>query len=186
MKIEKRPSTLLYPVPVVLVTSVDEDGKPNIITIAWAGTVCSIPPMVGISIRPSRYSHQLISSSREFVVNMPTADQLRAVDYCGMVSGRDVDKFKATGFTPIPGTRIKTPLIKECPVNMECQVKHIISLGAHDLFVAEIVANHIDEEALDAKGQLDIERVKPLAYNGVQKYLTVDREIGTYGMSKQG
>ena len=104
MKVERRPTASLYPVPVVLVTSADQDGKPNIITIAWAGVVCSQPPMVGIAIRPSRYSHQLISRSQELVVNIPSADHLSRVDYCGMVSGRDVDKFQATGFTPLPAS----------------------------------------------------------------------------------
>jgi flavin reductase (DIM6/NTAB) family NADH-FMN oxidoreductase RutF len=105
------------------------------------------------------------------------------VDYCGIVSGRDVDKFKATGFTPVPGTRVKTPLIKECPVNMECEVRQILKLGAHDLFLAEIVANHIDEEVLDEKGRLDVNRIKPLAYNGIQKYMAFAQEVGTYGFS---
>lgn len=185
MKIERRPATILYPVPVVLVTSVDQEGKPNIITIAWAGTVCSQPPMVGIAIRPDRYSHELISRSRELVVNMPRAEQLNQVDYCGMVSGREVDKFQATGFTPVVASQVKTPLIKECPVNLECVVRHILPLGAHDLFVAEIVAGHADEEVLDEKGRVNPILAKPLAYNGHQKYWTIGEEVGTYGMSKK-
>ncbi|MGI6550686.1 MAG: flavin reductase family protein [Syntrophomonadales bacterium] len=184
MKIEKRPATILYPIPVVLVTSIDQAGKPNIITIAWAGVVCSQPPMVGIAIRPSRYSHELITRSRELVVNMPTAEHLKMVDYCGMVSGREVDKFKETGFTPLPASRVKPPLIKECPVNMECEVRHILQLGAHDLFVAEIVVNHVDEEVLDEKGRVNPQLANPLAYNGAQKYWTIAREVGTYGLSK--
>jgi len=184
MKIERRPATILYPVPVVLVTSVDQDGKPNIITIAWAGTVCSQPPMVGIAIRPSRYSYELISRSRELVVNMPMAGQLSQVDYCGMVSGREVDKFQATGFTPLPASRVKPPLIKECPVNLECEVRHILPLGAHDLFVAEIVASHAEQEVLDDKGRVNPNLAKPLAYNGHQKYWTIGEEVGTYGLSQ--
>jgi flavin reductase (DIM6/NTAB) family NADH-FMN oxidoreductase RutF len=184
VKIEKRPATILYPIPVVLVTSIDQAGKPNIITIAWAGVVCSQPPMVGIAIRPSRYSHELITRSRELVVNMPTAEHLKMVDYCGMVSGREVDKFKETGFTPLPASRVKPPLIKECPVNMECEVRHILQLGAHDLFVAEIVVNHVDEEVLDEKGRVNPQLANPLAYNGAQKYWTIAREVGTYGLSK--
>lgn len=185
MKIERRVSTNLYPVPVVLVTSADPDGKPNIITIAWAGVVCSQPPMVGIAIRPSRYSHELISRSRELVVNIPTADHLSRVDYCGMVSGRDVDKFQATGFTPLPASRVRAPLIKECPVNLECVVRNILSLGSHDLFVAEIVASHADEEALDESGRVDPKRAKPLAYSSQQKYWSIGTEIGTYGVSSK-
>lgn len=185
MKVERRPTASLYPVPVVLVTSADQDGKPNIITIAWAGVVCSQPPMVGIAIRPSRYSHQLISRSQELVVNIPSADHLSRVDYCGMVSGRDVDKFQATGFTPLPASRVRPPLIKECPVNLECVVRHILPLGRHDLFVAEIVAGHADEEVLDGSGRVDPKRAKPLAYNSQQRYWSIDMEIGTYGISRK-
>ncbi len=183
MKVEKKPTTILYPVPVVMVTCQDEAGGVNIITIAWVGTVCSVPPMVSISIRPDRYSHELISKSGHFVINLPTTDQAQVVDYCGMVSGRDVDKFEKTGLTPIPASRVKAPLIKECPVNIECEVRQIIKLESHDLFLAEIVANHINEEVLDDKGRLDMSRAKPLGY-GAHKYWALAEELGFHGFSK--
>ncbi|NLV17652.1 MAG: flavin reductase family protein [Syntrophomonadaceae bacterium] len=184
MKVEKKPATILYPVPAVMVTCQDEAGNFNIITIAWTGTVCSVPPMVSISVRPDRYSHKLISKSGHFVINIPTTDQVEAVDYCGMVSGREVDKFKKTGLTPIPASLVNAPLIKECPVNVECEVKQIIKLASHDLFLAEIVANHIDEEVLNDKGRLDMSRAKPLGY-GTHKYWALAEELGVYGFSRE-
>jgi flavin reductase (DIM6/NTAB) family NADH-FMN oxidoreductase RutF len=182
MKIEKRPTTILYPVPVILVTCIDQDGKPNIITIAWAGTVCSIPPMVGISIRPSRYSHELIISSREFVVNIPTSDQLQAVDYCGMVSGRDVDKFKETGLTLEKAQIVRCPLIKESPVNIECKVHDIIKLGSHDMFLAEVVAVNVDDKYMDEKGKFHLDHAKPICYSHGE-YYGLKKRLGYFGFS---
>ncbi len=123
-KIKHEPVPLLFPTPVVLVTSQSGDSKPNIITIAWTGVVNSKPPMISVAIQPSRYSHGLILSSGEFGVNIPTRNLLRAVDYCGTVSGRNVDKLKVTGFTRMPAEKIKAPLIQECPVNLEYILKH--------------------------------------------------------------
>ncbi|NPV89347.1 MAG: flavin reductase family protein [Firmicutes bacterium] len=183
MKIEKPGSTALQPVPVVLVTSVDDQNRPNIITIAWAGTVCSEPPMVGIGIRPSRYSHGLIKKNRQFVINLPTQSLLRVTDYCGVVSGRDVDKFAATGLTPRPASKVAPPLIEECPVNLECEVRQVLELGSHDLFLAEVLAVHIDESALDPRGRIDNERFNPVAYNGQIDYLGVGAPTGSYGFS---
>ncbi len=185
MKIARKPTTLLYPVPVVLVTCADESGKPNIITIAWAGTVNSTPPMVSISIRPSRYSHELISKSREFVINMPSSNHLQEVDLCGLVSGRDRDKFSETGFTPEPAQKVQAPLIRECPVNLECRVLQILPLGSHDLFLAEIVAVNVDEGLLDEKGGFDIAKIGPLAYNGTGQYWGLSNLLGSYGLSKK-
>ncbi|MGE5403418.1 MAG: flavin reductase family protein [Candidatus Saccharibacteria bacterium] len=184
MKIEKKAATVLYPVPTVLVSCVDEQGKPNMITLAWVGTVCSEPPMLSISVRPSRYSHKLISATGDFVVNIPSLDWLKQTDYCGVVSGANVDKFEATGFTAIPASKVKSPLVKECPVNIECVVRQTLQLGAHDLFIGEIVATHFDEEVLDKKGRLDVRKVKPFVYNGAGEYWSVDSDVGFYGFSK--
>ena len=131
-KKSKRPSTYLYPAPVILVTCGIE--KPNIITLAWVGTVSSDPPTVGVGVRPERYSHGLIQETGEFVINIPGEDLLEATDQCGQVSGRDVDKFAAFGLTAEPASVLKTPLIAECHVSMECKVVDTIPLGAHDLF----------------------------------------------------
>ena len=183
-KLVKRPSTVLYPVPAVLVTCGTGD-QANIITLAWVGTICSDPPAVGIAIRPSRHSHGLIRQAEEFVVNIPTADLVAQVDYCGQVSGRDVDKWAVCGFTPEPGTAVTTPLIAQCPVNLECELARIIPLGAHDLFVGEIVAVHLDEAILDDRGRVDYTKARPLAYLGGQ-YWGIGELLGQYGDWREG
>ncbi len=179
-KVSKRPSTYLYPLPAVMVTC--GQNPPNIITIAWTGTLSSGPPTLGIGVRPSRYSHGLIKESGEFVVNIPTVEQLKAVDYCGQVSGRDVDKWAATGLTPEPASVVKTPLITQCPVNLECTVIHTLDLGTHELFVGEIVAVHIDETVLDDRGRLDRAKVNYLAFLGGE-YWSLGERLAIYGYS---
>jgi flavin reductase (DIM6/NTAB) family NADH-FMN oxidoreductase RutF len=184
-KMEKKPTTALYPLPVVLVTCVDEAGKPNIITIAWAGIVCSEPPMVSIAIRPHRYSHPLIAASGKFVVNIPGEDLLRQSDGCGMVSGRDVDKFEKFGLTPEPGSKTSVPLIKECPVSLECKVTERLSLGTHDLFIGEVLAVHIEESVLDEKGSIDFARARPITFMGTgAQYWNLKEQIGRYGFTR--
>jgi flavin reductase (DIM6/NTAB) family NADH-FMN oxidoreductase RutF len=178
-KLVKRPSTALYPLPVVLVTCGSGD-QANIITLAWVGTICSDPPMVGIAIRPSRHSNGLIRRTEEFVVNVPTADLVAQADYCGQVSGRDVDKWAACGFTPQPGSAVATPLIAQCPVNLECKLAQIVPLGAHDLFVGEIVAVQLDEAILDDRGRIDYAKARPFAYLGGQ-YREIGELLGQYG-----
>jgi flavin reductase (DIM6/NTAB) family NADH-FMN oxidoreductase RutF len=179
------PNTLLYPVPVVLVSCVGNDSVPNIITIAWTGVICSDPPMVSISVRPSRFSHNLIQESQEFVVNLPTEKIIEETDFCGIVSGRKVDKFFQTKFTALPAQKVKAPLIKECPVNLECVVKNTITLGTHDMFLGEIVALHVDEDKLDAKGRVDVFALSPLAYcPTVSEYWSLGSQLGVYGFSK--
>lgn len=182
MKIKKSPRTALFPCPVVLVTSVGSSGKPNIITIAWVGTVCSDPPMLSIAIRPPRYSCKLISGSREFVVNIPTKTILRQVDFCGMVSGKSMDKFVETGLTPESAAKVQAPLIKECPVNIECVVKKQMALGAHRLFLGEIVQVHVDKDVLDENGRIDFNRAEPFVYNEGE-YWSLSEKIGLYGFS---
>jgi flavin reductase (DIM6/NTAB) family NADH-FMN oxidoreductase RutF len=159
--------------------------QPNIITLAWVGTVCSDPPAVGIAVRPERFSHQLIIQDGEFVVNLPRADQLGIVDYCGHVSGRDVDKWAACGITPVPASKVRTPLIAECPVALECRVSHRLELGAHDLFIGEILAVQIDDDILTAKGHIDHEKAQPLAFGGGY-YWKVGELLGRYGDWRHG
>ena len=183
MKVKKMPSTVLFPCPVVLVTCADSMGNPNIITLAWAGTVCSEPPMIGLGIRPTRYSNRLIRDSKEFVVNIPPTNIIRETDYCGVTSGNDTDKFSKTKLTPEPADKVKPPLIRECPVNIECKLKDIISLGTHDLFLGEIVQVHVDEAVLD-KGHIDFTKADPFVYN-IGEYWNLNKRIGTYGFSKQ-
>jgi len=184
MKIKKKPFTALFPCPVVLVTCVDSAGEPNIITLAWAGTVCSEPPIIGLGIRPTRYSHSLIENSKEFVVNIPTTKILKETDYCGVTSGKDTDKFSETKLTQEQAEKVKPPLIRECPVNMECILKDRIPLGAHDLFLGEIIQVHIDQNILDKKGNIDFTKADPFTYNQGE-YWSIHKKIGTYGFSKQ-
>jgi flavin reductase (DIM6/NTAB) family NADH-FMN oxidoreductase RutF len=184
-KVNLKPTTTMFPLPIMLITCVDESGKPNIITLAWVGIVNSEPPMVSISIRPSRYSHGLVKASQEFVVNVPSEEMARKVDACGIVSGRDVDKFSKTGLTPIPAQEVSPPLIEECPVNVECKVRRIIPLGSHDLFLGEIVAIHIDDTVLKEKGRIDITKALPLAYcAGANEYWSIGKKLGWHGYSK--
>ena len=182
-KVTKRPGTVLYPVPAVMV-SCGTGERANIITLAWVGTLCSEPPLVGIGVRPSRYSHGLIQEVGEFVVNLPDAGQARWVDYCGMVSGRDEDKWAACGFTPAPASEVQVPLIAECPVNVECRVQQVLSLGSHDLFIGQVVAVQMDEAVLDERGRLDFAKAKPFAYLGGE-YRQVGERLGTFGYSRK-
>ncbi len=182
-KKQVKAETALFPLPVVLVTSTDSSGKPNIITLAWAGIICSEPPMLSISIRPGRYSHGLIKQQMEFTVNIPTSRIVTQTDVCGTVSGRSHDKFKETGLCAEPASVIKAPLIKECPVNLECKVKDIVSLGTHDMFIAEIVSVHVDESVMSASGKADQSKVKPFSYNWGE-YWSLGEKIGFYGCSK--
>ena len=156
------PTTMLFPTPVVLVTCVNDEGRPNIITLAWVGVINSEPPMVGISIRPGRYSHACVKKTKEFVVNLPTEEMVRKVDACGVLSGKETDKFAAMGWKPVPAEKVKPPLIDECPVQLECQVKEILSLGSHDLFLGQIVALHVKEEIQKEKGRIDISKAHPV------------------------
>lgn len=175
------PSTALYPVPAIMATCGSWE-RPNIITLAWVGTLNSSPPNIGISVRPTRFSYDLLKDSGEFIVNVPTADLLRVTDYCGNVSGRNVDKFAETGLTAERGQVVNVPLIAECPLNIECQVTQTIPLGSHELFIGKVVAVHMSEELLDSKGNLDLTRADPIAYGG-GKYWQVGSLLGMHGFS---
>jgi flavin reductase (DIM6/NTAB) family NADH-FMN oxidoreductase RutF len=176
-----KPGTHLYPVPAVMVTCGPLE-KPNIITLAWVGTVCSDPPMLSISIRPSRYSNELIKQQGEFAVNLPTVDLVRLTDYCGSVSGRKVDKFTATGLTPLPAKAIETAVIAECPVNIECQVTQVLPLGTHDLFLGKVVAVQVDESLLNEAGEVDLSQARLFTYSG-HRYWSLGQLLGTHGFS---
>ena len=184
MKVQKSPQVLLYPCPVVLVTCIDEKGAADIVTLAWVGVACSDPPILGMGIRPSRHSYSLILRTKEFVVNIPTEDILKETDFCGMVSGKNVDKFSETGLTPEPAEKVKPPLIRECPVNIECIVKQKMPLGVHHLFLGEVVRVHVDQEILDEKGRIDFTKVAPITYNQ-GAYWSLQRKIGDHGFSRK-
>ena len=177
-----KPGNMLYPLPVVLVSAADEEGNTNVLTVAWAGTVCSDPPMVSVSIRPERYSYRMIKETGEFVINLTTEELAYATDYCGVVSGRDADKFKNMHLTPVKGDVVKVPLIKESPVNIECIVKDIKSLGSHDMFIAQVAAVHVDEKYMDTKNKFHLEDAHPIVYShGI--YMSLGKKIGTFGYS---
>lgn len=174
-------STLLNPEPPVLVSCGSPD-KPNLITVGWCGTICTQPPMLSISVRPERYSHGLIRQSGVFVVNLPTEPLTRAVDWCGVKSGREVDKFAAMGLHAAPAAQVDTVLLEESPVNLECRVTQVIPLGSHDLFLAEVVAVDVDEALLDETGKLCLERARLIVYSHGE-YLALGRRLGSFGYS---
>lgn len=180
MKIERKGSTALEPTPVVLVSVAGERGTGNFLTIAWVGVVCSSPPMLGVAIRPSRFTHGLLCRAREFVVNLPDASRLEGVDIAGVWSGRNHDKFAELGFTALPASKVSAPLIAECPVNLECVVRHQLALGSHDLFIGEVVATHYDEQVLDSRGRLDTGALNPILLLG-NDYKALGERIGLYG-----
>ena len=177
-----KPSTMLNPVPVVMVTCVGADKKPNIITLAWVGTINTKPPMISISVRKERYSYQLIKDTGQFVVNLTTRDLTRAADFCGVKSGRDVDKFKAAKLNQEKASIVDVPLIAESPVNIECIVKNSIELGSHVLFIAEVVAVNIDEKLLDENGKLCLEKADLICYSHGE-YWSTGESLGYFGFS---
>ena len=176
-------STQLAPVPAVLVGTGGGNFADNLITVAWAGIVCSAPPMLSISVRPERFSYQALTETREFTVNVPLASQAEIVDWCGVVSGRDHDKFAEKSLTPLRGSQVAAPLAAECPLNLECKVKDIIKLGSHDMFLAEIVAVQVSEEYLTKTGRLDLERNGGVLGYAHGHYFQLGKCLGHFGFS---
>lgn len=176
-----KPGTMLYPLPPVLVTCGTME-KPNVLTVAWTGIINSEPAMTYISVRPSRYSHELIKNSKEFVINLTTAKMLKAADFCGVKSGKDVDKFKETGLTVLPCQNVKAPMIEQSPLSLECRVTEIKPLGSHDMFLAEIITVHVEEDLLDDKGRFELEKSGLVAFcHGA--YYALGGKLGTFGFS---
>lgn len=173
---------MLYPIPAVMVSCRRPGERPDIVTVAWTGTVCSDPPMVSISLKPERYSHGIIEETGRFVINLTTEKLIRAADWCGVKSGRDVDKFTKLHLTAEPASKIDCPLIAESPVSMECEVQQEIRLGSHDLFLARVLAVDVDERYIDDKGKFHLEKCGLTVYSHGQ-YLSLGREIGTFGFS---
>ena len=177
-----RASNMLYPVPAVLVGCRDEEGRDNLMTAAWAGTVCSDPVMVSVSIRKERFSHDIIENTGEFTISLTTTGLARATDYCGVRSGRDVDKFKEMKLTRLESAQIRAPGVAESPVVLECRVKQILRLGSHDMFIAEVVNVSVDERFLDEKGRLELEKADLIAYSHGE-YFALGKKIGRFGYS---
>ena len=175
---------MLYPLPAVLVSVADKQGNTNILTIAWAGTVCTNPPMVSISVRPSRFSHHMLMESREFGNNLTTKELVFATDYCGVKSGREVDKWKELHLTPLVSQEVAAPSIAESPVNIECKVERVEHLGSHDLFLASVVAVRVDNRYMDQNGSFHLEKAQPIVYSHGE-YYDLGAKLGKFGYSIQ-
>ena len=178
-----KPGTMIYPLPAVMVSCGSEPAEYNIITISWTGTICTDPAMCYISVRPSRHSHNIIKKNGCFVINLTTKSLAYATDWCGVKSGKNNDKFRETGLTPVPAMNIKAPMIKESPVNIECIVKEIKQLGSHDMFISEVVAIHADGKYYDEKsGIFRLISAEPVCYlHG--KYYETGKLVGKFGFS---
>lgn len=179
-----KPGNMLYPVPAVMVSCGRENEKINIITVAWAGTICSTPAMVSISIRPTRYSYQIIKETGEFVINLVTKELTFAADYCGVKSGREIDKFKEAHLTPAESRVVKAPGIEESPVNIECKVVDIRPLGTHDMFIAEVVGVNVDDKYIDETNKFNLNSTGLVAYSHGE-YFELGKSIGKFGYSVQ-
>lgn len=174
-------SAMLAPVPAALVTCGNME-KPNVLTIGWTGIVCTRPPMTYISVRPERFSHDIIMDSGEFVINLTTSAMVRETDFCGVKSGRDTDKFAACGFHTAPAVKVSAPLIEECPLSIECRVAESKLLGSHTMFLAEIVGIDVDEKFIDSKGKLNLQQCGLAAY-AHGEYFALGRKLGDFGFS---
>lgn len=177
-----RPGTMVYPAPAAMVSVADKDGNTDIITAAWTGNICSDPAMAYVSVRPERFSYHMIEETQCFVINLTTKSLAKATDYCGVRSGRDVDKWKETGLTKEPADHISAPMIKESPVNIECQVVNHLDLGTHTMFIGKVLAVHVDEAYMDKKGKFDLTSTGLMAY-AHGEYLELGKRIGTFGCS---
>lgn len=181
-KISWKAGNMLYPLPAIMVSLTDKEGNSNIITLAWAGTICTNPPMLSVSIRPERYSYDIIKETGEFVVNLTTKELTYATDYCGVKSGRDVDKFKEMKLTKLASEKIKAVAIAESPVNIECKVREIMELGSHSLFIADVVNVRVDGKLLDEKGRFNLAKSELIAYSH-GRYYELGKELGSFGYS---
>lgn len=178
-----KPGNMLYPLPAVMVSAGDKEGSTNIITVAWTGTICTNPAMVYISVRPERYSYQMIRDTKEFVINLTTEKLVRAADYCGVRSGRDVDKWKEMKLHQEQASTLRyAPLIAESPVNIECKVTDVKELGSHHMFLAEVTAVHADEAYMNEKNKFELNHTGLLAYSHGE-YLGLGKKLGTFGYS---
>jgi flavin reductase (DIM6/NTAB) family NADH-FMN oxidoreductase RutF len=179
-----RAGNVLYPVPVVMVSCGDYDGVKNIITIAWTGTINTNPPMTYISVRPERYSYNLIKETGEFVINVTTEKLAFATDFCGVRSGKDIDKFNELNLTPERGEMVKCPVIGESPLSIECRVKQIVPLGSHHMFISDVLCSRADEKYMNENGKFDYAKSKPICYSHGE-YYGLGQYMGKFGYSVQ-
>ena len=181
-KIQWKPGNMVYPLPAVMVSCADKDGNSNIITVAWTGTVCTNPPMAYISVRPERHSYKMIRETGEFVINLTTKDLAFATDFCGVRSGKDVDKFFEMKLTKESASVVSAPMIGESPVNIECRVTEVKELGSHHMFLADVVAVHVDDKYMNENQKFELGKAKPLAYSHGE-YYDLGELLGTFGYS---
>lgn len=181
-KINFKPGNMLYPLPAVMVSCGDINGVSNILTVAWTGTICTNPPMLYIAVRPERHSYPILRESGEFVINLTTRKLVRATDYCGVRSGRSVNKWSDCHLTPLPADTVKCPMIAESPVNIECKVTQILEPGSHHVFIAEVTAVHVDDRYLDENNTLHLEQAGLIAYSH-GTYFDLGRSLGSFGYS---
>lgn len=184
-KILFKGSTMLNPVPVALITSKSKEGKPNIFTVGWIGTACTKPPMITVAIRPERLSYEYIKDTGEFVVNLPKKSLVKEVDYCGVRSGKVIDKINKCNFTLEKAKVVNVPIIKECPVALECKLKEIIPLGSHHLFLAEVVTIQVEKELIDKAGKIHLEKANLICYSHGEYFPIPEKPIGKFGFSVQ-
>ena len=181
-KIQWKPGNMVYPLPAVMVSCADKEGNSNIITVAWTGTVCTNPPMVYISVRPERHSYQMIRETGEFVINLTTKDLAFATDFCGVRSGKDIDKFSEMKLTKEKASQVAAPMIGESPVNIECKVTEVKELGSHHMFLANVAAVHVDERYMNENQKFELGKAQPLAYSHGE-YYQLGELLGTFGYS---
>lgn len=183
MKESWKPGTVIYPLPAVLVSCGACEAEYNLLTVSWTGTVCTDPPMCYISVRPERHSYDIIRRTGEFVINLTTEKLARATDWCGVRSGRDYDKFRETGLTPLPGEKVAAPIVAQSPVSIECRVRQVLPLGSHDMFLAEVVNVQVDADLIDpATGRFCLEKAAPIVYSHGE-YFALGEAIGRFGWS---
>lgn len=179
-----KPGNMLNPVPAVMVSVADKKGNNNIITVAWAGTICTNPPMLSISVRPERHSYNMIKETGEFVVNLTTEELAFACDYCGVTSGRDVNKYEKLKLTPLKMQNVNAPGISESPVNIECKVREIKELGSHHMFIADVVGVTVDDKYMDEKNKFNINETGLVMYSHGE-YFAMGEKLGKFGYSIQ-
>ena len=177
-----KPGNMLYPLPVVMVSCKRKDERPNIITVAWAGTICTNPAMLSISVKPERYSYDIIKESGEFVVNLVTKDMAYETDFCGVKSGKDIDKFKELGLKEAESKIVKVPGIDKSPVNIECKVVEVKELGSHSMFIAKVVSVNVNEALIDETGRFNLNQADLLTYSH-EEYYSLGKKVSTFGYS---
>lgn len=181
-KIQWKPGNMVYPLPAVMVSCADKEGNSNIITVAWTGTVCTNPPMAYISVRPERHSYKMIRETGEFVINLTTKDLAFATDFCGVRSGKDVDKFSEMKLTKEKAAVVSAPMIGESPVNIECKVTEVKELGSHHMFLAEVAAVHVDDTYMNENQKFELGKAEPIVYSHGE-YYSLGELLGTFGYS---